>query len=70
MPRSLKSFDELSFELLAANTIGDPNVSLPFSASRMRAASPDPANPLVQPTTLPRAPLAYTDGWRHGGINE
>jgi hypothetical protein len=70
MSRLLKSFDELSLELVATRTIADRTVSLQFPASRRLATSPGVANLLVQPTGRPRAPSADTGGWHHGGINE
>jgi len=70
MSRFLKSFDKLSLELVAIDTIADRNVLLQFPASRPQATSPGAANSLLQPTGRPRAPFANTDGWHHGGINE
>ena len=71
MSRLLKSFDELSLELVATDTIADRTVSLQLLASRPQVTSPGAANPLVQPTGRSGAPFADTDdGWHHGGINE
>ena len=70
MSHFLKSFDKLSLELVATDTIADRTVLLRFPASRPQATSPGTANPLVQPTGRPGAPFADTDGWHHGGINE
>ena len=71
MSRFLKSFDKLSLELVATDTIAARTVSLQFPAfPRPQATSPGVANPLVQPMGRFRAPFAGTGGWHHGGINE
>jgi hypothetical protein len=70
MSRFPKSFDKLSLELAATDTLADRSVSLQFPASRPQATSPGVANSRVLATRRPRAPLADTDGWYHGGINE
>jgi hypothetical protein len=70
MSRFLKSFDKLSLESVANDTIADRSVSLQFPASRPEAMSPGAANPQVLATGRPRPPFTDTDGWHHGGINE
>ena len=70
MSRSLKSFDKLSLESVSSDIIADNSVSLQFPASRPQATSAGVANPLERPTGRLRAPVADTDGWHHGGINE
>ena len=70
MSRFLKSFDELSLELVATNAVAKRNVPLEFPAFLAQAISPVAANLLVQPTGHPSALFADTGRWHHGGINE
>jgi hypothetical protein len=70
MSRLLKPFAELSLKLVAIDTIGDRSVSLQFPASIPQTTFPSGTTPLEHFMERPRGPLADTDGWQHGGIND
>jgi hypothetical protein len=68
MARLLKPFPESPLKLLGFGTTTDRRLSLP--ASLTQATALDAVEPLVLPTNRPRASLADSHGWQHGGINE
>ena len=70
MSRLLKPFDELSLKVVAVDTSDNRDVSLQFPASSPQATSPATTTPLEQPMERRRDPLADTNRWYHGGINE
>jgi len=70
MTRALKSFDELSLKVIAVGTSDNGDVSLQFPASKLQARSPAATTPLEQLMELRRDPLADTNLWHHGGLNE
>lgn len=70
MSRLLKPFDELSLKVIAVDNIDNRDVSLQFQTSNLQARSPAATTPLEQPMERRRDPLADTNRWHHGGINE
>ena len=70
MSRALKSFADLSLKVVAVDTIDYRDVALQFLASSTQARSPAATTPLEQPLERHRVPLAETNRWHHGGINE
>ena len=70
MSRSLKSFADLSLKVVAVRTADDSDFGFEFPASGPQSTPSDLTPPLEQPAGRHRAPLAETDGWYHGGLNE
>ena len=70
MSRALKSFAEMSLKVVAVRTADDSDFGFEFPASGPQSTPSDLTTPLEQPAGHRRAPLAETDGWRHGGLNE
>ena len=70
MSRLLKPFDELPLKVIAVATSDNGDVSLQFPASNLQAKSPAATTPLEQLMERRRDPLADTNRWHHGGINE
>ena len=70
MLRSLKTFANLSLKVVAVRTADDSDFGFEFPASGPQSTSSALTTPLEQPTGHRRAPLAKTDGWHHGGLNE
>jgi hypothetical protein len=70
MSHIVKSFAELSWQVVALDTIDNPDVSLRLLASSPPRTSPDTATSLVQAMPRRRDLRAQIGAWHHGGINE
>ena len=70
MSHILKSFAELSWEVIALNTINNRDVSLQLLALSPPGTSPRWATPLELAMHRSRDLLAQVGAWHHGGINE
>ena len=70
MSRSLKSFADSSLKVVAVRTADDSGFGFEFSASGPPTTPSALTTPLEQPAERRRAPLAETDGWHHGGLND
>ncbi|SPE56816.1 hypothetical protein SBV1_2560005 [Verrucomicrobia bacterium] len=70
MSRSLKSFGDLSLKVVAVRTADNSDFGFEFPASGPQSTPSALTTPLEQPAGHRLAPLAETDGWHHGGLNE
>jgi hypothetical protein len=70
MSRLLRSFDSLSLEVVAVRMADDSDFGFKFPAAGPQSTPSALTTPFEQPAGHRRAPLAETDGWRHGGLNE
>ena len=70
MSHIVKSFAELSWQVVALDTIDNRDVSLQLLASSLPGTSPGTATPLEQAMQRGRDLLAQIGAWHHGGINE
>ena len=68
MSRSLKSFADLSLEVIPVDAIDNKDVSFPAPSPQARLLAA--TTPLEQLMERRRHPLADTNRWHHGGINE
>lgn len=70
MARALKSFADLSLQVITVAASDNSEVSLQIPVSNLLARSPALTTPLEQLMERRHNPLAETHGWRHGGIND
>ena len=70
MLNPMRSFAELSLNVVAVRTAVNSDLQFEFSASGPRSTPYALTTPLEQPMQRSRDPFAQIDGWRHGGINE
>ena len=70
MSRSLKSFADLSLKVVAVRTADSSDFEFEFPASGPQSTPSALIAPLEQFAGHRRAPLAETDGWYHGGLND
>jgi len=70
MSRSLKSFADFSLKVVAVRTADNSDFEFEYPASGPQSTPSAWTTPLEQRMERHRDPLAETDGWRHGGINE
>jgi hypothetical protein len=61
---------EWFLKAIAVDTIGNMDISLQFPVSNLPTSPPAATTPLEQLMERRRDPLADTNGWYHGGINE
>jgi len=66
----LKPFAEVSLKVIAGATSNNRDFSLQFPVWNLQARSPVARSPLEQLMERRPDPLADTDEWHHGGINE
>ena len=70
MSRSLESFADLSLKVVAVRTADNSDFGFEFPAAGPLSTPSALTTPLEQPAGRRHAPLAQTDGWHHGGLNE
>ena len=67
---TVKSFAELSWQVVALDTIDNRDVSLQLLASSPPGTSTGTVTPLEQAMQYSPDLLAQIGAWHHGGINE
>jgi hypothetical protein len=70
VPEVVKSFAELSWPVVAFDTIDNRDISLRLLVLSPPGTSGGTATPLERTTQHTRDLLAEIGGWHHGGINE
>ncbi|MGD0259792.1 MAG: hypothetical protein ABSD29_08185 [Verrucomicrobiota bacterium] len=70
VPDIVKSFAELSWQVVALDTIDNRDVSLQLLTASPPGTSSGTATPLEQAMQRSRDLLAQLGPWHHGGINE
>ena len=70
MSRALESFADFSLKVVAVRTADNSDFEFEYPASGPQATPTALTTPLEQPMERRREPLAGTNEWHHGGINE
>ena len=70
MSRDLKSFADFPLKVVAVRTADNSDFEFEYPASGPQSTPSAWTNPLEQRMERRRDPLAETNEWLHGGINE